>query len=226
MAGTGSFRLLEPWLRRCGWETRRAPVGRNDQAAAVVMDLIEPWARETAALEGGPVPVIGHSRGGQEGRVLAVRRPEDVSLLVTLGAPHQVLVPPHVAIRLPIAALQVRAWARKAGPEPVAQARYEADLRRPFPDTVPFVNIYSRTDGFLDWRSCLDPGSEGVEIDCTHLGLTASVPAFRAIADALGRLELERRACPTATRTATTRACCGATAGAPPRTRRPTSSPT
>lgn len=51
------------------------------------------------------------------------------------------------------------------------------------------MSVYSRTDGFLDWRISLDPAAEHVEIDCTHLGLAASVPAFRAIAAALQRLD-------------------------------------
>ena len=70
--------------------------------------MLETWLLDTVAMEGGPVPVIGHSRGGQEGRVLAVRHPEAVSLLVTLGAPLQVLYPPHLVVRAPVAALPVR----------------------------------------------------------------------------------------------------------------------
>jgi pimeloyl-ACP methyl ester carboxylesterase len=188
-AGTKSFSQLEPWLQRCGWETRRAPVGRNDQPSEEVLDLLDDWLTATVAEQGGPVPIIGHSRGGQEARVLAVRRPEAVSLLVTLGAPLRVQYPPHVAVRAPAAAYQLAAWARRTPVDGEARSRFEADRTAPFPDEVPFVSIYSRTDGFLDWRFCLDPAAENVAIDCTHFGLTASVPAFTAIATALGRLD-------------------------------------
>ena len=189
LAGVRSFARLEPWLRRCGWDTRRAPVGRNNIAEAHVMEVLEHWLDETVAEEGGPVPVIGHSRGGQEGRVLAVRRPRDVSLLVTLGAPHRVLYPPHVLVRAPAAYLKLRARVLRRLPERAGHERYEADRVAPFPADVPFVSIYSRSDGFLDPRLCLDLAAECVEVDCSHLGLTASVPAFRAIADALGELD-------------------------------------
>ena len=189
LAGTRSLSLLEPWLRRCGWDTRRAPVGRNHQASEHVVEILEDWLQETAAMEGGPVPVIGHSRGGQEARVLTVRHPDLVSLLVTLGAPLRVLYPPHLVVRAPAAVLQLAAWARRARPDLTGHRRYEADRVGPFPPSVPFVSIYSHSDGFLDWRLSLDEAAEHVEIDCTHFGLTASVPAFTAIARALRRLD-------------------------------------
>jgi pimeloyl-ACP methyl ester carboxylesterase len=189
LAGAKSLSLLEPWLRRCGWDTRRAPVGRNNGPGEEVVDLLEDWVDDTVAMEGGPVPVVGHSRGGQEGRVLAVRRPDLVSLLVTLGSPHRVLYPPHIAVRAPAAYLQLRARLRRTPRDLDEHERYEADRTGPFPAEVPFTSIYSRSDGFLDWRTCLDEAAEPVEIDCTHLGLTASVPAFRAIAETLRGLD-------------------------------------
>ena len=187
LAGPRSLSLLEPWLQRCGWDTRRAPVGRNTQPGEAVLDLLEDWLQETVALEGGPVPVIGHSRGGQEARVLAVRHPDAVALLVTLGAPLRVLYPPHVVVRAPAAALQLAAWARRSRPDLSGHERYEADRVAPFPASVPFVSVYSHSDGFIDWRLSLDPAAEHVEIDSTHLGLAGSVPAFEAIARALRR---------------------------------------
>lgn len=189
LAGPRSLSMLEPWLRRCGWDPRRAPVGRNHHAAEHVVEILEEWLPETTAREGGPVPVIGHSRGGQEARVLTVRHPEAVSLLVTLGAPLRVLYPPHLVVRAPAAVLQLAAWARRARPDLTGHRRYEADRLAPFPSTVPFVSVYSHSDGFLDWRLSLDAAAEHVEVDCTHFGLAASIPAFEAIAHALGQLD-------------------------------------
>ena len=188
LAGTKSLSVLEPWLARCGWETRRAPVGRNNGPAESVTEIIEATVLDAADEEGGPVPLIGHSRGGQEGRVVAVRHPHAVSLLVTLGAPHRVLYPPHLAVRAPAAYLELRGWLRRVRPDLTGHRRFEEDRTGPFPAEVPFVAVYSRSDGFVDWRISLDPAAEHVEVDCSHLGMTASLPAFRAIAAALGRL--------------------------------------
>lgn len=164
-------------------------MGRNQQAGEVVLDRLEPWLRETVDDGAGPVPVIGHSRGGQEARVLAVRHPDAMALLVTLGAPLRVLYPPHLVVRAPAAALQLAAWVRRSRPDLSGHERYEADRIAPFPSSVPFVSVYSRSDGFLDWRLSLDAAAEPVEIDSTHFGLAASVPAFEAIAHALERLD-------------------------------------
>jgi pimeloyl-ACP methyl ester carboxylesterase len=184
MAGARSLSLLQPWLERCGWRTLRAPVGRNRAPGAVVTDIIE----RSLADVGGPVPVIAHSRGGQECRVVAVRRPELFTLLVTLGAPHRVLYPPHVTIRVPAGVLQLTGRFSATPPDPEGHRRYERDRVAPFPAAVPFVSVYSRSDGFLDWRACLDAGADNVEVDSSHFGLSGSVAAFRAVADALARL--------------------------------------
>jgi pimeloyl-ACP methyl ester carboxylesterase len=186
LAGAKSFALLEPWLQRCGWDTRRAPVGRNTGPPDEVLPPLEAWLEEQAAEAGGPIPVLGHSRGGQEARVLAVRRPSAVGLLICLGAPLRALYPPHVVIRAPVAALEARARLRGERPD---HRDFAAELLGPFPAGVPFVSIFSRSDGYVDRRLCLDLAAEPIELDCTHLGLTGSVAAFTAIAGVLGRLD-------------------------------------
>jgi len=70
---------------------------------------------------------------------------------------------------------------------------FQRDREAPFPAAVPFISMWSRTDGIVDWRACLDRGAEDVELPGTHLGLAASAPAFRAIAAALGRPDVRHR---------------------------------
>ena len=55
----------------------------------------------------------------------------------------------------------------------------------PFPSGIRYVSIYSRSDGIVDWRSCLDPAAEHVEVDASHIGMAVSVPVYRAVAAAL-----------------------------------------
>src|SRR3989442_454649 len=43
-----------------------------------------------------------------------------------------------------------------------AEVRRAAE--RPFPAAVGFVSIYSRRDAIVDWRACLDPAAEHVEV--------------------------------------------------------------
>ncbi len=135
-----------------------------------------------------PVTVVGHSRGGQFARILAVRHPEVVAQIVVLGAPLLVKYPRYAPLRIPIEMLEIT-WRRGAfGPvHPDRELQADADRFRPFPSSVDFVSIYTRTDGLIDWRASLDPAADAVEVASSHTGLISSVAGIRAIAQALGR---------------------------------------
>ena len=65
-------------------------------------------------------------------------------------------------------------------------ASFWEDLARPLPDALPLVSVYSKSDGVVDWRSCLDPdATELVEIRASHCGMAVSRGAWRAVAAAL-----------------------------------------
>ena len=56
------------------------------------------------------------------------------------------------------------------------------------PRGVDFVSIYSRSDGIVDWRACMDPGAdEQVEVATSHVGMAVSPAAWKAVASALER---------------------------------------
>ncbi len=65
------------------------------------------------------------------------------------------------------------------------------------PAGVGLVAVYSKSDGIVDWRACLDPGAdEQVEISTSHVGMAVSPAAWKAVASALerfGRAEARRR---------------------------------
>ena len=67
-----------------------------------------------------------------------------------------------------------------------ADADYERDLAAPFVVDVPWTTIWSKVDGVIEWQACLDQAATSIEVECSHVGLLASVPSFRAIASALG----------------------------------------
>jgi triacylglycerol lipase len=43
--------------------------------------------------------------------------------------------------------------------------------RAALPEGVDFTAIYSRRDGIVDWRACLDPAAHPVEVRASHLGM-------------------------------------------------------
>jgi hypothetical protein len=66
-----------------------------------------------------------------------------------------------------------------------------------FPKDVRFVSVYSKSDGIVDWRSCLDPAAEHVEIVASHIGMAVNPQAFRAVAGTLApRAKARKRRAP------------------------------
>ena len=53
------------------------------------------------------------------------------------------------------------------------------------PRDVGYLCIYSKSDGIVRWRSCLDPDAEHLEIDASHVGMAVAPRAYRGIAQAL-----------------------------------------
>jgi hypothetical protein len=45
--------------------------------------------------------------------------------------------------------------------------------------------VYSKSDGVVRWRSCLDPAAEHLQIDASHIGMAVSPRAWRAVEHAL-----------------------------------------
>ena len=47
--------------------------------------------------------------------------------------------------------------------------------------------LYSRSDGVVDWRSCLAEDAELIEVDASHCGMSLNPQAYRAVAGALSQ---------------------------------------
>jgi|GEM_PF-5811463 len=43
----------------------------------------------------------------------------------------------------------------------------------------------SRSDGIVDWRACLDPHAQPVEIDSSHIGMAVHPRVYRVLERAL-----------------------------------------
>ena len=60
------------------------------------------------------------------------------------------------------------------------ERRFLRDLEAPA--RVPLVSIYSRTDGIVHWEACLRSDAECIEVDGSHVGLSANPEVFRLLA--------------------------------------------
>ncbi len=186
LAGDSSMREVDRWLVRGGYDVSFAGVGRNMNVSSWAADrIVEAIVAVNESTE-QRVIVIGHSRGGQQARVAVARRIDRVDRLITLGAPVRHHLPRSFPLRGSIEGLRLLSRS-PFGPtyDDDADVGYERELLEPFPADLSWTTIYSRTDGVVEWQATLDPHASPIEVDTTHVGLTASVAAFEALARAL-----------------------------------------
>jgi triacylglycerol lipase len=190
LAGDLSLGLMARWLRDLGYRPTRAGIRANVDCTERALRHLDIQLQQAAQRHGCEVSIIGHSRGGTMARALAVRRPDLVGSIVCLGSPviDQLDVHPLVRAQLrTVAALGTLGVPGlfSLGCTSRCCAQAVADITAPFPAKVPFTSIFSRSDGVVGWRSCLDPAARQVEVSSSHIGMAVNPQVFRAIGEAL-----------------------------------------
>jgi pimeloyl-ACP methyl ester carboxylesterase len=191
LAGDSSLVALRGWLRRRGSRTAAAGIWLNVDCGEQAVRRLEVRMREFAGRTGRRIVVVGQSRGGELARVLAVRNPDAVSARVMLGSP--VLDP--LSVGAPVMRA-VRSVARLGdiGVRGVFStecahgeccAAFRDDLQAPLGPGVRAVSVYSRSDGIVSWRACLDPSAEQVEVDSSHCGMSVNRGVYRVLSEIL-----------------------------------------
>ena len=178
-AGDGSTSVLRAYLGFLGYRPAGWGLGRN---TGEVTDLLPRIARRVSSVsqaEGRPVILIGWSLGGYLAREAARERPRDVDQVITLGSP-VIGGPKYTAVADVYRGRGIDLDAIEA----------EVAERNRQPLNTPVTAIYSRRDGVVAWRACIDPHPnpvEHVEVDTTHLGLGFCSEVYEIIAERLAR---------------------------------------
>jgi pimeloyl-ACP methyl ester carboxylesterase len=196
MAGDGSLALMARHLRGQGHRTYRSAIRANVGCARDATDALERRVEEIATRRDRPVALVGHSLGGLLARGLAARRPDLVDSVVTLGAPLLAPGATHSLLLLDLALLVrlQRVGLGVMGTDCTSGecARLSWDeARAPLAPGTPYTSVFSRRDGIIDWRSCLDPLARTVEVRSSHLGMAFDPDVLDVVAAALasGRFE-------------------------------------
>ena len=186
-----SMAVLRRWLRRLGYEPVGAGLRMNVGCTSALVQRLERRVEQHARATGGPVVLLGHSRGGWLGRLVAVRRPDLVRGLVMLGSP---VLDPLDATGWVMLVLRALVGASRLGVRGLLEAdcltggcRASTEQGLAAPLRVPALAIYSRDDGVVGWRSCLDPAAEWVQVRSSHHGMGTDPEVYRAVADRLRR---------------------------------------
>jgi pimeloyl-ACP methyl ester carboxylesterase len=175
---------LRRFLTECGFAAHCWGRGVNtgpDGDFEEWLDGLEADVRRWHADSGRTVSLVGWSLGGIYARELARRCPESVRQVITLGTPFASLRGSTHAETL---------YRLLNGGASQLTPRLQARLRQCPP--VPTTSVYSRSDGVVSWRGCLEKAtatSESLEVCASHLGLVTHPDVLRILMDRLAQPE-------------------------------------
>ena len=198
MAGDPTLRAMSQFLRREGFRTYRAQILVNAGCTREAADRIERRLESIAIRRDRKVTIVGHSLGGMLARGLAARRPDLVEGIVSMGSPvlapgaiHKVLKwDAELLTRLTKAGFRGMMSADCFGGE-CARLSWE-DSQAPLDPEVAFTAIYSKRDGIVDWRACLDPVARHVEVRTSHCGMAVDPVVMDHVLEALRDQQVRR----------------------------------
>jgi pimeloyl-ACP methyl ester carboxylesterase len=182
LASDLSMGPMRRYLRELGYDTYAWKMGRNIGGVSRMRAALRDRLAEIHAGTGRKVSIVGWSLGGVYARDLALQAPDLVRCVVTLGSPFANDVRATNATRL------YEALSGEAVED-------ESELRKAIAGDlpVPATSIYSRTDGIVNWRTCLQRPSdtaENIEVYlASHTGLGVNAAALWAVADRLAQAE-------------------------------------
>ncbi len=182
LAGDWTLRTQYDWLRRAGYRPRLAGLSFNVRYSEVMLkpliDTLLAMHRKTNAR----VSVVGHSRGGVLAKVLSHRKPDHVEQVITLGSPLSDPYDVHPLTMASVHAAHLYNTMRYRHAASV-EARFLRDLAAP--PRVPTTSIYSRSDGVVNWKACLRPDINAIEVRGSHVGLALNPEVYRILAHLL-----------------------------------------
>ena len=180
-AGDAFTTVVRWYLGRLGYTVHRW--GRAEILALHRLSTVAIYRlQELAGQADAKVSVIGHSLGGIYAREVARAAPEHVRRVITVGSPFAGDLKANVVWPMYEAATGTRI--NSIPPEIMAR------LNEPLP--VPSTAIYSRSDGVVSWKSCLDveaENAENIKVQGSHIGLLHNPAVFYVIADRLSQPE-------------------------------------
>lgn len=172
------------WLKRMGYRPYMSSIGRNADCLDILADRLLLTVEKAYAQTGRKVHLIGHSLGGVLSRVVAEQKPQRVASVITLGSPFRG-ISSHPLVLQASKAVQERLQRTRNRPAcftgecncPAAAA-----IKKNIEKIVPCTAIYTKTDGIVDWRNCInDDPQTNFQVLGTHVGLAFNPLVYHLI---------------------------------------------
>lgn len=181
-AGDSSTVPLRRFLARIGHKPHGWGLGVNGGDVEALLPRVQARAEVLQKACGRRVHLVGWSLGGVLAREVARDVPDLVAQVVSFGTP--VVGGPKYT----------RAAARYGAAEVDRVVAAMAE-RQTMAISVPVTSVYSRNDGIVDWRACIDtftPGARNIEVRSTHLGMGLDPDLWQILAEALASVSAVR----------------------------------
>jgi pimeloyl-ACP methyl ester carboxylesterase len=184
LASDLSMAPMRRYLKELGYDTHAWEMGRNLGGISSLRGALRDLLKRIYETTGRKVSIVGWSLGGVYARDLSLQLPDMVRQVITLGSPFANDVRATNATRL-YEALS----GEGVNDNPEIREAIAGDL------PVPATSIYSRTDGIVNWRTCLlrpSDTAENIEVHlASHVGLGVNPATLWAVADRLAQAEGE-----------------------------------
>jgi pimeloyl-ACP methyl ester carboxylesterase len=184
LASDLSMAPLRRYLKHLGYDTYAWEMGRNTGGVIKMREALRNRLSQIHEASGRKVSIVGWSLGGIYARDLALAMPDMVRSVVTLGSPFSGDVTATNATKL---------YEALSGEQVEADDELRKAIAGDLP--VPATSIYSRTDGIVNWRTCLLRSSDTAEnievLFASHIGMGVNAPVLWALADRLAQAEGE-----------------------------------
>lgn len=196
--GDYSLVRVRQYLSACGYDVWTSQITCNVGCSEATVARLLGRLDEAADATGRRVAVVGHSRGGLFARVLGHRRPDLVSGVVTLGSPFrdQLAVYPLLWAKLlalgSLGTLGVPGLLRLGCVTSTCCEDFRRDLAAPLDPDVGCLSVFSRRDGIVDWRACVDRRQRNLEVRSTHLGMVIERAVIAEVASAVRAFSAQR----------------------------------
>lgn len=198
----GSDRYLTEmhlWLRRIGYRPYFSGIGRNVDCPELLTQRLLVTVQQAYEETGGRVTIVGHSLGGMLARAAAHRAPSSVKQVITMGSPFR-SVRAHPLILSAANFVRSNIVRERRTRREVTQSCFTPQCTCGFVTTLKsdaFATngntptfrrnaIYSKVDGVVDWRVCVeDDGRLNREVTATHIGMAFNPDVYRTVANLL-----------------------------------------
>ena len=183
-----SMAPIRSYLRRRGHTALGWEGGRNNGVVEEMWPRLVDRVRAVTYSGHDTVDLVGWSLGGVLARETARDLPHLVGAVVTFGAPI-------------VGGPRYTRAAGAYGEQRITEIERLIQERQERPISVPVTAMYSKRDGVVAWRACIDPSEnpvDHVEVSSTHLGMVLDPDVWSTIGAVVARRREHRSTRPAA----------------------------